>query len=199
MAMGDTIVPLAIFAFVGSFTPGPNNIMVTASGTAFGFTRTVPHILGISFGFAVMVVAFGLGAGQLLQAYPAWHQWLRIAGALYLLYLAWRIARAGDPGAAESARRPLSFLEAALFQWVNPKAWTLALGVVVAFTAPGGSVALQLAVIVAVFSATNVVSLAAWCAFGMAIRRFLSSPRALRATNLAMAALLALSVILLFL
>jgi threonine/homoserine/homoserine lactone efflux protein len=199
MAMGDTIVPLAIFAFVGSFTPGPNNIMVTASGTAFGFTRTVPHILGISFGFAVMVVAFGLGAGQLLQAYPAWHQWLRIAGALYLLYLAWRIARAGDPGAAESVRRPLSFLEAALFQWVNPKAWTLALGVVVAFTAPGGGVALQLAIIVAVFSATNVVSLAAWCAFGMAIRRFLSSPRALRATNLAMAALLALSVILLFL
>jgi threonine/homoserine/homoserine lactone efflux protein len=199
MAMGDTIIPLAIFAFVGSFTPGPNNIMVTASGTAFGFTRTVPHILGISFGFAVMVVAFGLGAGQLLQAYPAWHQWLRIAGALYLLYLAWRIARADDPGAAESARRPLSFLEAALFQWVNPKAWTLALGVVVAFAAPGGSVALQLAVIVAVFSATNVVSLAAWCAFGMAIRRFLSSPRALRATNLAMAALLALSVILLFL
>jgi threonine/homoserine/homoserine lactone efflux protein len=199
MAMGDTFVPLAIFAFVGSFTPGPNNIMVTASGTAFGFTRTVPHILGISFGFAVMVVAFGLGAGQLLQAYPAWHQWLRIVGALYLLYLAWRIARAGDPGAAESARRPLSFLEAALFQWVNPKAWTLALGVVVAFMAPGGSVALQLAVIVGVFSATNVVSLAAWCAFGMAIRRFLSSPRALRATNLAMAALLALSVILLFL
>jgi threonine/homoserine/homoserine lactone efflux protein len=199
MAMGDTIVPLAIFAFVGSFTPGPNNIMVTASGTAFGFARTVPHILGISFGFAVMVVAFGLGAGQLLQAYPAWHQWLRIVGALYLLYLAWRIARAGDPGAAESARRPLSFLEAALFQWVNPKAWTLALGVVVAFMAPGGSVALQLAVIVGVFSATNVVSLAAWCPFGMAIRRFLSSPRALRATNLAMAALLALSVILLFL
>lgn len=199
MAMGDTIVPLAIFAFVGSFTPGPNNIMVTASGTAFGFTRTVPHILGVSFGFAVMVVAFGLGAAQLLQAYPAWHQWLRIAGALYLLYLAWRIARAGDPGAAESARRPLSFLEAALFQWVNPKAWTLALGVVVAFTAPGGSAALQLAVIVVVFSATNVFSLAAWCAFGMAIRRFLASPRALCATNLAMAALLALSVILLFL
>jgi threonine/homoserine/homoserine lactone efflux protein len=199
MAMGDTIIPLAIFAFVGSFTPGPNNIMVTASGTAFGFTRTVPHILGISFGFAVMVVAFGLGAGELLRAYPAWHQWLRVAGALYLLYLAWRIARAGDPGAAESARRPLSFLQGALFQWVNPKAWTLALGVVVAFTAPGGSVARQLAVIVAVFSATNIFSLAAWCAFGMAIRRFLSSPRALRATNLAMAALLALSVILLFL
>jgi len=197
--MGDTIIPLAIFAFVGSFTPGPNNIMVTASGTAFGFIRTMPHILGISFGFAVMVVAFGLGAGQLLQAYPAWHQWLRIAGALYLLYLAWRIARAGDPGTAESARRPLSFLEAALFQWVNPKAWTLTLGVVAAFTVPGGGLALQLAVIVGVFSATNIASLTAWCAFGMAIRRLLSSPRALRVTNLAMAALLALSVILLFL
>ena len=199
LTMGDTLVPLAIFAFAGSFTPGPNNIMVTASGTAFGFIRTIPHILGISFGFAVMVVAFGLGAGQLLAAYPAWHQWLRIAGALYLLYLAWRIARAGDPGAAESARRPLSFLEAALFQWINPKAWTLTLGVVAAFTAPGGNLALQIAVIVGVFTATNLASLAAWCAFGMAIRRFLSSPRALRATNLAMAALLALSVVLLFL
>ena len=195
----ELLIAFIVFAIVMFITPGPNNIMVTASGTAFGFARTVPHILGVSFGFAVMVVAFGLGAAQLLQAYPAWHQWLRIAGALYLLYLAWRIARAGDPGAAESARRPLSFLEAALFQWVNPKAWTLALGVVVAFTAPGGSVALQIAVIVAVFSATNVASLAAWCAFGMAIRRFLSSPRALRATNLAMAALLALSVILLLL
>jgi threonine/homoserine/homoserine lactone efflux protein len=197
--MGHVIIPLAIFAFVGSFTPGPNNIMVTASGTAFGFVRTIPHILGVGFGFAVMVVAFGLGAGQLLQAYPAWHQWLRIAGALYLLYLAWRIARAGDPGAAESARRPLGFLEAALFQWVNPKAWTLALGVVAAFTTPGGNLALQLAVIVGVFTATNVVSLAAWCAFGMAIRRFLASPRAPRITNLAMAGLLALSVVLLFL
>jgi threonine/homoserine/homoserine lactone efflux protein len=146
-----------------------------------------------------MVIIFGLGAGQLLQAYPTWHQWLRIAGALYLLYLAWRIARAGDPDADESARRPFSFFEAALFQWVNPKAWTLALGVVAAFTTPSGSLARQLAVIVGVFSATNIVSLAAWCAFGMAIRRFLSSPRALRLTNLAMAALLALSVVLLFL
>jgi threonine/homoserine/homoserine lactone efflux protein len=195
----ETIVALAIFALIGSFTPGPNNLMVTASGTAFGLARTLPHITGVSLGFAFMVMAFGLGLGQLLQAYPAIHQALRIIGSIYLLYLAWRIARAGDPGAAASARKPLSFFEAALFQWVNPKAWTFALGVVVAFTTVGGHLWRELAIIVTVFTATNIVSLVTWCLFGVAIRHFLSSPRALRITNLLMAILVASSVVLLFL
>ena len=197
--MPDNLVPLTLFALIGAFTPGPNNIMVTASGTVFGFTRTVPHIAGVTIGFAVMIVAFGLGLGQVFQSYPALHHWLRIIGALYLLYLAWRIATAGDPGAAEARRQPLSFMEAALFQWLNPKAWTLALGVIIAFTTVGGNLWTELAIINAIFTAATVASLTTWCLFGVAIRQLLSSSRALRTTNLVLASLVALSVVMLFL
>jgi threonine/homoserine/homoserine lactone efflux protein len=197
--MPDMLMPLILFAVVGSFSPGPNNLMVTASGTAFGFGRTVPHILGVAIGFIVMVLAFGYGLAELFRAFPDFHWWLRIVGAAYLLYLALRIARAGDPGAAETARRPLTAFEAALFQWVNPKAWTLALGVITAFTTVGGHLTAELTIIVLVFIVTTTSSLAVWCLFGVAIRRLLTSRRALRTTNLAMAALVALSVVMLFL
>ncbi len=196
--MGDTLIPLVLFAFIGSFTPGPNNLMVTASGTSFGFRRTIPHIFGVLVGFSGMILAFGLGLGQIFQAYPIIHQWLRIAGALYLLYLAWRIARAGDLTAGDTVQRPLSVLEAALFQFLNPKAWTLTFGVIAAFTTPGGSILRELAVIIAIFAVMIIGTLTVWCLFGVAIRHFLSSPRALRVTNLVMAALVALSVVMLF-
>lgn len=197
--MDDLLLPLTMFAFVGAFTPGPNNIMVTASGANFGLARTWPHILGVTIGFAVMQIAFGFGLGQVFKTYPAIHQVLRVAGALYLLYFAARIAGAGGVGSLGTPERPLTFMQGALFQWVNPKAWTLALGVIASFTRVGGDIVLELAVIIAIFAIMTVASLVAWCLFGMAIRRFLSSPRALRITNLAMAALLALSVGLLFL
>jgi threonine/homoserine/homoserine lactone efflux protein len=145
-----------------------------------------------------MVFAVGLGLGQFLAAMPQAHTWLRIAGAAYLLYLAWRIARAGDPGAAEGARKPLTFLEAALFQWINPKALTLAFGVVAAFTTASGNIWLELGMIAAIFALTCFPALVVWCLFGVAIRQFLASPRALRITTLTMAALVALSVIMLF-
>jgi threonine/homoserine/homoserine lactone efflux protein len=194
----DNFAALVLFAVVGAFTPGPNNIMVMASGTTFGFARTVPHILGVTVGFVVVLVAFGLGLGRIFQAYPALHETLRFAGAAYLLYLAWRIARAGDPGANEAARKPLTFVEAALFQWLNVKALTLAVGVVTAFTTVGGNLWLELAWIVVVFALATLATLVTWCWFGMAIRRLLGSPRVLRAVNLSLAGLLALSVVLLF-
>jgi threonine/homoserine/homoserine lactone efflux protein len=194
----DNFIALVLFAAVGAFSPGPNNIMVMASGTAFGMRRTVPHILGVTVGFAVVLIAFGLGLGRLFQAERAIPQMLRIAGAAYLLYLAWRIARAGDPSAAEAARRPLSFTEAALFQWLNVKALTLAVGVVTAFTTVGGDIRAELAAIVAVFSLATILTLVVWCWFGTAIRRLFAVPRVLRAVNLGLAALLALSVGLLF-
>ena len=197
--MHDNLGPLVLFALIGAFTPGPNNIMVTASGAAFGFARTIPHIAGVTIGFAIMVIAFGLGLGSVFQAWPWLHQWVRVAGALYLLYLAWRIARAGDPAAADAAGKPLSFTEAALFQWLNVKAWTLALGVIAAFTTVGGSLWAELAAITVVFAIATVASLVAWCLFGMAIRQLLASPRARRIANLTLAALLALSVVTLFL
>jgi threonine/homoserine/homoserine lactone efflux protein len=194
----DNFTALLLFAVVGAFTPGPNNVMVMASGTTFGFIRTIPHIAGVTLGFVVVLLAFGLGLGRVFQAYPAAHEVLRIAGAAYLLYLAWRIARAGDPGSAEAAKCPLTFFEAALFQWLNVKALTLAVGVVTAFTTVGGNLWLELTWIIAVFAVATVATLVTWCWFGMAIRRLLGSPRILRAVNYGLAVLLALSVILLF-
>ncbi len=196
--MGELLAPLLLFAIAGSFTPGPNNLMVTASGRAFGFARTVPHMLGVTIGFGVMVLAFGLGLTQVLSRFPDLHRWLRIAGAAYLIYLAARLALAGDPDRPEAGRRPLGFLEAGLFQWVNPKAWTLALGVVAAFTTVGGNVTAEVAVMALVFMLTTLPSLALWCLFGVAIGRLMSSPRARRIANLAMAGLVGLSVVMLF-
>jgi len=196
--MGDLIVPLVVFAVVGSLSPGPNNVLVTASGTAFGFSRSVPQIVGVAIGFAAMVMAVGLGLTQVIAAYPEIHRWLRLVGAAYLITLAARIALSGGPGTSPALRRPLGFFEAALFQWVNPKAWTLVLGVVAAFTTVGGNLTLELALIALVFVLAILPSLALWCLFGVAIARFLSS-RARRIANLVLAGLVVASVAMLFL
>ena len=197
--MGETILPLILFALAGSFSPGPNNIMAAASGAAVGLRRTVPQIAGVTIGFSVMLVALAFGGGSIFAGYPALHSWLRIVGALYLLYLAWRIAGAGNPTVSARGHRPLTFLEAALFQWANPKAWTLALGSIAAFTPVGKPFAFELAAIICIFAVMAVASLVTWCLFGVTVSRFLTSPRALRVFNLTMAALVALSVLLLFL
>ena len=196
--MGDTLIPLILFTFVGSFTPGPNNLMATAAGHAFGLKRSMPQILGVTFGFAVMIVLFGLGLAQVLAAYPGLHGGLRVIGAFYLLYLAWRIARAGDPRADEPMRRPLTFIEAALFQWLNPKAWTLAVGVVTAFTTSGDALVHELIVIVVIFAIMTIATLVVWCLFGIAIRKFMGSERQRRIVNYCMAGALVLSVLMLF-
>jgi threonine/homoserine/homoserine lactone efflux protein len=197
--MGDNLIPLILFAFVGSFTPGPNNLMATASGNAVGLWRTMPQIFGVMVGFAVMVVLFGLGLAQVLIAYPGLHGGLKIIGALYLLYLAWRLARAGDPGAAEpTQQRALTFMEAALFQWLNPKAWTLAVGVVTAFTTSGDALIRELVIIIAIFSVMIIATLSVWALFGVAIRTFLSSERQRRIVNYCMSAAVVLSVGMLF-
>lgn len=195
--MHETLLPLTVFAFVGSFTPGPNTMMSTASGTAFGFCRTIPQIVGVTIGFAVMIAAFGLGLAEVLRRYPDLQSWLKYVGAAYLIYLAVRIAMAPPPTDKGSTGRPFSFIEAALFQWLNPKAWTLALSVVTAFVSAANAI-FDLAVIIVVFAVMTVSSLCVWCLFGVAIRRLLESPRALRITNLVMGALIALSVVMLF-
>lgn len=195
----ETILPLLLFAFAGAFSPGPNNIMATASGAAVGFRRTLPQIAGVTIGFGVMLAVLAFVGGGIFSTYPALHSWLRIVGALYLLYLAWRIAGAGNPTISASEQQSLTFLEAALFQWANPKAWTLALGAIAAFTPVGRPIASDLAIIIGVFAVMTVASLVMWCLFGVTVARFLTSPRALRVFNLTMAALVALSVLLLFL
>jgi threonine/homoserine/homoserine lactone efflux protein len=196
--MPEKLLPLFLFSLAGAATPGPNNIMVTASGQAFGLYRTLPHIFGVAIGFALLLIAFGLGLSQVFHRYPDLHRALRIAGAVYLLYLAWRIATTGDPANGEARSRPLSFFEAALFQWVNVKGLTFAAGVMTAFTSPGGNLLNELALIVIVFAGFTIPSLTVWCLFGVAISLVLKSDRARRTFNYAMGGLLALSVVLLF-
>ncbi len=191
----DLILAVLGFAFVSTITPGPNNLMVLASGVNYGFARTVPHMLGITVGFPVMVVAVGLGFASIFDRFPALHravQWIAIA---YLFYLAWRIATAGPAKPGEAGGRPLTFLAAAAFQWVNPKAWAMALSSVPLFTTVGGNHLVEVGRIAALFALVCFPCVSAWCLFGAAMARFLADPAWRRAFNVAMALLLVASVV----
>jgi threonine/homoserine/homoserine lactone efflux protein len=196
--MIDLIFALTLFAFAAAVTPGPNNVMLTASGSAFGFGRTIPHILGITFGFPLMVFALGLGLGEIFTRYPQIHLTLKYIGAAYLLYLAWRIAQASGSDRSAANARPLTFFEAAAFQWVNPKAWMIGVSSIPAFTTIGGNYHAELLLICAVFAIVTLPSCSIWCLFGVGIRRLIRSPETARIVNLVLAALVALSIILLF-
>ncbi len=196
--MPELLLPLLTFCFSTSITPGPNVIMVTASGATYGFRPTLPHLLGISLGFPVMVLAIGLGLGAVFQSVPALHDGLKIVGSVYLLYLAWRIATAERPQAGKAGGRPLTFFQAAAFQWVNPKAWVIAVGAVSAFSTLELSPLANAAMIAVAFGAMAFPCSAVWAGFGTAIGRLLTSDRALRTFNLTMGALTALSVLLIF-
>ena len=129
----DLFLALLGFAFVTSVTPGPNNMMLLASGVNFGFRRTVPHMLGISVGHSLMVFLVGMGLAGVFRTWPPALTLLKVASVGYMLWLAWKIARSGAPGEGQTKARPMSFLQAAAFQWVNPKAWAMALGAVAAY------------------------------------------------------------------
>lgn len=193
--MSETLLALIVFAFVTTITPGPNNVMLTASGANFGFLRTLPHMLGITFGFPVMVIAVGLGAAQLLQDSPELHRAVKVMGAAYLLWLAWHIARAGRGDTTTTARAPMGFWGAAAFQWINPKAWMMLAGALPAFTSVGGDLIGEVLMIAIVFVLACLPSCAVWCAFGVGIGKMLGSDRALRNFNWAMAGLLVASVL----
>jgi threonine/homoserine/homoserine lactone efflux protein len=193
--MHELIGPLVLFAAVMCLTPGPNVIMITASAANFGFRRAIPHMLGITFGFGFLVAAVGLGLAGLIHAAPRLHTVLRYAGAAYLLYLAWCIARADARSGASARAKPIGLFEAALFQWINPKGWVTALGALAAFTTVGGDVLLETLVIAGVLAAASLVSVVIWAGFGTMIGRFLHNPRARLAFNGSMAGLLVLSLI----
>jgi threonine/homoserine/homoserine lactone efflux protein len=191
----QTLLALATFAGVNSITPGPNNLMLLASGVRHGFRASVPHMLGISLGFAVLMMAAGLGLGALFERWPALHQVLRWAGIGYLLWLAWQLWHADAPRAAAtgSAAAPMSFLGAALFQWVNPKAWMMAIGAVAGFMAADAGVGAAL-LIALVCAAVNLPCISVWVLGGVRLSRWLSEPVARRRFNASMAALLLASV-----
>ena len=184
----DLLPALMAFAFVTSVTPGPNNLMLMASGANFGLRRTAPHALGVALGFVAMAAATGLGLGAALQAAPRAEVVLKAAAALYMLWLAWRIAHAAAPQARAAGGRPLTFLQAAAFQWVNPKAWAMALGAMSLYAADGAVASVL--VVATVFGAVNLPSVGVWAALGTQLRRLLTNPRRLRAFNWTMAALL---------
>ncbi len=186
------VIPFAISSLI---TPGPNNLMVMASAANFGYARTAPHMIGITLGFSAMVAGVGLGFAPLFGRYPALHLALKILGAGYLLYLAWRIANAGPVKDGKSRARPFRFYEAVLFQLINPKAWVMATGAISTYTTIGGNLVTETAVIAGLFLAMTFPSLSLWAWFGLGVRRLLASDRAIRYFNRAMAALLVVSLI----
>jgi threonine/homoserine/homoserine lactone efflux protein len=192
--MGEMLGPLVLFSVAMTLTPGPNVVLVTASAANFGFRRTIPQMFGITFGFGSMVMATGLGLVGLVHAEPRLHLAVKYAGAVYLLYLAWRIARA-DAASVTARTKPIGFLEATLFTWMNPKAWVSALGGVAAYSTVGGDVLWQTSVIAGVLAAACLASAAIWAGFGSVIGRYLAAPRMRKAFNWSMAGLLALSLI----
>ncbi len=183
------------FALSMSFTPGPNNLMLASAGARFGFKRTLPHIAGVVLGCGVLTLLVGLGVAGLIAAVPVLYLVMKYASVAYLLYLAWRIARAETKASDVAQGRPMSFLQAASFQWINPKAWIVALSAVSAYTDPARAIAPQIALIIVVLSVVNMGSTSTWTAFGRMIRRYLTTPRRRMGFNMFMGTLLALSVI----
>jgi threonine/homoserine/homoserine lactone efflux protein len=185
----EIILGLIVFSLVSSITPGPNNLMLMASGANFGFRRTLPHMLGVALGFTLMVLLVGIGLVKVFDAFPVSYQVLKVVSVVYLLYLAWKIGTAApSPGNAEAGGSPFTFVQAALFQWVNPKAWTMALTAVSVYS-PSQSVA-AMAFVAAVFGAVNLPCISLWTTLGQQLQNLLTSRLRLRAFNITMAVLL---------
>lgn len=191
----DLIVSVAMFGAASFLTPGPNNVMLAASGVNFGFRRTVPHMMGVNFGFALMTLAVGLGLGGVFLHYPMAHVILKYVCVFYLVYLAWKIARAGESKGPSAQSHPLTFFQAAAFQWVNPKAWAIAIGAVATFTSLDGDLTVEVLSIALIFLLVSFPSTSTWTAFGTVIGRYLRKPQHLRMFNWLMAGLLVASLI----
>ncbi|OUS25381.1 hypothetical protein A9Q98_12490 [Thalassotalea sp. 42_200_T64] len=185
----ELLMALVAFAFVSSITPGPNNLMLMSSGANFGFQRTIPHMLGVGLGFTLMVMLVGIGLIQLFDLYPVSYTILKIFSVLYLLYLAYKIATATSPDSnSNNNATPITFIQAVLFQWVNPKAWTMALTAISVYS-PERSFE-SIAIVAAIFGAINLPSVSVWTILGQQLRRLLSNSRQLRIFNVTMASLL---------
>jgi threonine/homoserine/homoserine lactone efflux protein len=187
----DILIALAGFALVSSITPGPNNLMLMASGANFGFARTLWHMLGVGIGFTLMIVLVGIGLIQIFDLYPISHTILKVVSVLYLGWLAYKIANAAAPQAAGETGKPITFLQAAAFQWVNPKAWTMALTAITLYAPDQSFQAILLVALV--FGAINLPSVSVWTLMGQQMQRYLTNATRLKIFNYTMAALLLLS------
>jgi threonine/homoserine/homoserine lactone efflux protein len=191
----ELIIALIGFAFVSSITPGPNNMMLMASGANFGIRRSIPHILGVGLGHSFMIIVLGAGLVQVFDTFPIMLVVMKWGSVAYLLYLSWKIANAApkSPDAPETEGKPLTFFQAAAFQWVNPKGWFMALTAISAYTADHSFG--QVLLVALTFMCTNLPSIFFWNALGQQARRFLNNQGRLRAFNITMAVLLVLTLI----
>ncbi|MFW2545091.1 LysE family translocator [Primorskyibacter sp. 2E107] len=189
----DILIALALFCAATLFTPGPNNLMLMASGANFGLRRTIPHLAGVAFGFPAMIVPVGLGVMQIFDLWPPAQTILRAVSVLYMLWLAWKIAHAAPPKDRDAEARPLTFLQAAAFQWVNPKAWSMALGAITLYATSRDIGAILW--VAGAFLTLGTVSAVTWVTLGTGVRRLLGQPARLRIFNWVMAGLLLASMI----
>ena len=171
-------------------TPGPNNTMLLTSGLNYGIQRSLPHYLGIILGFPTMFVAIGLGLARLFDQFPLLHSLLKVSGALYLSYLAWRIATTPISDLSAGKGKPFTFFQAAAFQWVNPKAWVMAIGAIATYTVVGSQYEIQVVTIALIFLIFGAPCSLLWLWFGASLKRFLQRPNSVKRFNYAMAALL---------
>lgn len=188
----ETFAALIVFAFVTSVTPGPNNMMLFASGVNFGFRRTLPHMIGIGCGFLSLLLGVGFGLGALLETVPTLYLALKLLGGGYLLYIAWKIGTSRALPDGKVGAQPMTFLEAAAFQWVNPKAWVMAVTAMTLYTDPA-RYPLSVLLVGFAFTLTNMPSVSTWAGFGSVMRQWLSHPVRLKWFNITMALLLVAS------
>jgi threonine/homoserine/homoserine lactone efflux protein len=186
----SVLFAFVVFATVMFFTPGPNNVMLLSSGLTYGFRPTLPHIAGITIGFAFMIGAVGLGFGAIFIAYPVLQTILKYAGSAYLIYLAAAIAMSGPISTDREGRRaPMTFWGAAMLQWVNVKGWVMVIGTITAYAGIAGfpwniTIQVMLSLVLGALSCST------WALFGSALRPLLTSQRAVRTFNIVMAVLL---------
>lgn len=184
----EILIAFATFCLVSSATPGPNNLMLMASGANFGVKRTVPHWLGIGIGFTFMIVLVGLGLSSLFEDYPVIYDVLKIASIVFLVYLAWKIATASPLQEMRTEGTPITFFQAAAFQWVNPKAWAMALTAVTVYSPSQNAVAIITTALI--FGSINLPSCSIWIFVGQQIRRWLTNSTRMRVFNITMSILL---------
>lgn len=195
----NLILSYALFVLATVGTPGPNVVMIAASGANFGIKRSIPHIMGVVFGFIFMMALVGAGLGQIFDLYPFIHDILRYIGAAFMLYLAYKIATAkNNMQNGKVAGKPLTFIQASAFQWVNPKAWVMIIGAIAQFLTVGGDKFVELTIIVVVHLVVSAPMTFAWCLFGREIGKLLKSELAFRVFNFTMASLLAIAIFTLF-
>ena len=190
------IISITSFALASTMTPGPNNIMLLSSGLTFGYKRTIPHALGVNFGFPVMVICVGLGVGKLFEVFPLVYTILKVVGISYLVWMAWHIANTkGSFNAENKNDKPFTFFQAALFQWVNPKAWVMAITSTVAFITDHKIAFIQAMIISCIYFFCAILSTNSWSLGGVMLKRFIQNERLVQIFNITMAILIVASIL----